>query len=478
MTVGHPWTTSRVAEVVGGVVRGDPVAVPVSGFAIDSRSLITGECFVALQGNRDGHDFVTDAIDAGAAAALVSRIPEDPALSPEAPLIVVDDPLVALGALAAQTRERLDPTVVGITGSVGKTGTKDLVAAVLSTSRIVHANPGSFNNESGLPLTILAAPADTEVLVLEMGARFAGNISRLAAIARPHVGVVTNIGAAHAAHFGTLEDVAAAKGELLEKLDPDGFAVLNADDPMTARLAQRTHVDVLTAGRSEAADVRISSIELDDELRPTLSLDSHWGVVRTTLPVRGAHQVANAALAATVGLRLGVTADDVATGLATARSARLRMDLRRSPSGVLVLDDSYNANPASMNAALDAFASVVVPGRRFAVLGSMLELGDRTDAEHAAIGDRLRTGGIAGVVVLGDEAAALAGAARRAGGVEVVEAADLDEAEATVSGWVSAGDAVLLKGSRALGLEVLAERLAPGDEATRPAPRPGTGASQ
>lgn len=475
-TVPHAWTTGSVAAVTSGRLLGGPGDAPVTGFAIDSRALIPGECFVALQGNRDGHDFVVDALRSGAAVALVGRVPGDPALPADAPLVLVDNPLAALGALAADALRALDPTVVGITGSVGKTGTKDLTATVLATDRPTHASPGSFNNESGLPLTVLGAPADVEVLVLEMGARFAGNIAELAAIARPQVAVITNIGSAHAEHLGGPEQVAAVKGELLEALEPGGFGVLNSDDPATPQLRQRTSAEIVTAGRAYDADVRITSVTLDDRLFPTLGLDSPWGSVHARLAVRGVHQVANAALASAVGLRLGLTPGQVGAGLVSAPPARLRMELRRSASGTVVLDDSYNANPASMRAALESFAALAVRGRRIAVLGSMLELGERSDAEHAEVGRDLASYEISELIAVGKETAALAEAARDAGAVEVIEARDPDHAYSLLTDRVTGADAVLVKGSRSLGLDALAERLAPRGADADPAPRPGSGA--
>ncbi|MEZ5169857.1 MAG: UDP-N-acetylmuramoyl-tripeptide--D-alanyl-D-alanine ligase [Acidimicrobiia bacterium] len=470
------WTTASVASVTGGRLLGGPGDTPVVGFSIDSRSLVAGECFVALRDNRDGHDFVVDAFRCGAAAAVVGRVPADPALAPGAPLVLVPDPLTALGELAAHARRAVDPTVVGITGSVGKTGTKDLTAAILGTDRRTHASPASFNNESGLPLAVLGAPGDVDVLVLEMGARFPGNIAELAAIARPQVGVVTNIGSAHAEHLGSPEEVAAVKGELLEALEPGGFAVLNADDAATPRLRQRTGEEVITAGRAGDADVRIRSVTVDDELFPSLTLDSRWGEVTARLAVRGVHQVANAALASTVALRLGLTPEHVSTGLAAALPARLRMELRHSSSGAVVLDDSYNANPVSMRAALESFAELPVSGRRIAVLGSMLELGEQSDPEHADVGGRLASHGVSEVIVVGEEAAPLAEAARREGTLHVIEARDPDHAYSLLAGRVTGADAVLVKGSRAVGLDALAERLAPRGAEADPAPRPGSGA--
>ena len=431
-------TAGEIAHATGGVVVAGDGAVRASSLANDSRTLGPGACFAALRGVRDGHAFV------GAAFENVER---------------------ALLPLGAAARERLhDATVVGITGSTGKTGTKDLTAAAFSGTFRVHATAASFNAEIGLPMTLVGAPVDTEVLVLEMGARAPGDIAALSAVARPTTGVITNIGLAHAGHLGGPEGVERTKGELLEALDVGGLAVLDALDPATPRLAARTRASVLlvaTSGDVEA-DVRAHSIEVDADLRPSFRLDSPWGAGPVTLRVRGVHHVTNATMAAAVALAHGVAFADVTARLATVEPAPGRMEFARTASGGLVLDDAYNANPGSMRAALSALGAVRVPGQRVAVLGEMLELGAHSAEEHARLGCRVAEAGVDALIAVGDEAAPLAEAARERGVYDVVHVPDAAAALAEASDRVGAADVVLVKGSRAVGLEVVVRGLQAG----------------
>jgi UDP-N-acetylmuramoyl-tripeptide--D-alanyl-D-alanine ligase len=447
-----------LARMTGGRLVGDP-STPVSGFSNDSRTLVPGQCFVAIRDQRDGHDFVADAFARGAVAAIVARAPAAP--GPGTVFVVVDDTVAALGRAAASVRrEQLaGSTVVGVTGSSGKTSTKDLLASALSSGARVHANESSFNNEIGLPITLLGAPADAEVVICEMGARAAGNIARLCAIARPDVGIVTNVGTAHAEFLGGRGGVARVKGELLEALTAHGLAVLNADDPSTADLATRTRATVLTAGTAPGADVRVEVLTLGPELRARIRVASPWGGFDTDLGLRGAHQAANAALAAATALHRGIPAVAVAEGLRRARGSSWRMELAEAPGGVLVLNDAYNANPDSMAAALAALAGLAVRGRRIAVLGEMRELGDASAAEHRRIGAMTRAHRIDRLIAVGGtgDATALAAAAREAG-VEVVQVLDAAEALRALADR-AAGDAVLVKASRVVGLEQVAVAL-------------------
>jgi UDP-N-acetylmuramoyl-tripeptide--D-alanyl-D-alanine ligase len=448
-------TAQALATLTGGtVVAGDPT-VTATSYAIDSRALEAGACFVALVAERDGHDFVADAFARGAAVALVTRTVGDPAGT----VVRVDDAFGALARLGRAARDELhDATVVGITGSAGKTSTKDLAAAALAPKFHVHASPGSYNNEAGVPLTLLSAPSATEALVLEMGARAHGDIAALCAIARPDVGVITNIGLAHAGLLGGRAGVARVKGELLEALDDHGLAVLDADDPETPGLVARTAARVLLVGTDPGAELRATDITLDADLRPTFTLASPWGGGTVALHVRGAHQVVNASLAAAVALARGVAFADVAAALATVQPAPWRMEVVRTSDDVLVLDDAYNANPSSMAAALESLARVDVRGRRLAVLGEMRELGEFSEREHAALGVLVGTTAVDVLVAVGPEAAPLAAAARSVG-VSVTEVSDAAAALDAVSSFVVPGDAVLVKGSRAVGLELVATAL-------------------
>src|SRR5581483_2617955 len=373
-------------------------------------------------------------------------------------LVLVDDTAAALSALGSAARDRLAGVpVVGITGSTGKTSTKDLTAAALAAAGPVGASPVSFNNEIGVPLTLLSAPDGAAAVVAEMGARGIGHIATLCAVARPAIGVITNIGMAHAEFFGSREEVARGKGELLEALPAAGHAVLCADDDMTPGLRARTAAAVLTAGFGPGADVRVRDLRVDEELRPAFRLDTPWGPAEVApLPVRGAHQAGNAALAVAVAGVAGVALDAAVAGLAAAVGSPWRMELGRSPAGVAVLNDAYNANPTSMAAALDALASLGGAGRRFAVLGPMAELGPHSAAEHERLAKLVAAAEVQLLVTVG--APDLARHALDAG----TEAVAVDGAEAAVAALaprLRRGDAVLVKASRVSGLERVARAL-------------------
>jgi UDP-N-acetylmuramoyl-tripeptide--D-alanyl-D-alanine ligase len=454
-------TAEEIAEATSGELIGNPSAIADS-YGIDTRRLDPGGCFVALRGERDGNDYVADAWKRDATIAVVNRPPGR--VRKDRAAVLVPDSLVALGSLGDFARHRLpDTTVVGITGSAGKTATKDLLAAALDATHRVHASPASFNNEAGVPLTLLAAPEDAEVIVTEMGARFAGNITELCTIAEPQVGVITHVGMAHAGLLGGREGIARVKGELLEALDGDGTAVLDAGDDFTPMLAARTRAKVLTVGLGDApgADVRVLDLVLDDELRPSFVLETPWGTTSVCLSVRGEHQAANAAMAATVALDLGAPVDRVAEGLARATTAAWRMDITRTPGGITVVNDAYNASPTSMAAALRSFRHLASGKRRLAVLGEMLELGDHSRAEHEAIGRLAVESDVDVVIAVGAAAQPIADGARGAGagGAQVIEVDGADGALAAVTEHARKGDAVLVKASRAVGLERVAEAL-------------------
>jgi UDP-N-acetylmuramoyl-tripeptide--D-alanyl-D-alanine ligase len=428
---------SEIAKATGGALFGPDVTA--SGATIDSRQVVAGQLFVPVVAARDGHDFVAGAVAAGAVAYLTSRGLVE---GVDATAVEVDDTVEALGAVGRHARTRLPGRVVGITGSVGKTSVKDLLAVALGARWRTSSSIGSFNNELGVPLTLANAAGDTEALVVEMGARGAGHIAHLCALAAPTVGVVTRVAAVHTETFGTLEEVAAAKGELVEALPDDGHAVLNAGDPLVAAMASRTSAETVTFG--DRGDVRAESATLDDELRPSFRLVSPWGGAPVRLQVRGEHMIDNALAAAASALVCGVPPASVADALGTASLSRWRMDLVRLPSGALVVNDAYNANPTSMAAALRAL--VRLPARRrVAVLGLMAELGPSSDAEHRAAGRLARD---LGVEVIGVGVPAY-------GGTTV---AGVDEVPGAL-GLVGEGDAVLLKGSRVAGLERLMELL-------------------
>jgi UDP-N-acetylmuramoyl-tripeptide--D-alanyl-D-alanine ligase len=400
-----------------------------------------------------------------------------------APAVVVADTTIAIGRLAAAVRSRLDGcTVVGLTGSQGKTSTKDLLAHLLASAGPVVAPAGSHNNELGVPLTVLRADDQTAFLVVEMGARGRGHIDYLSRIARPTVGLVLNVGVAHVGEFGTQADIAAAKGELVEGLSSTGLAVLNADDALVAAMAGRTAGRVVTFGATEDADVRVVGLELDVDGCPRFDLRTATGSVPVAMRLTGAHQAHNAAAAATVALELGVPLDVTGRLLSTASAVSpWRMERHERADGVVVINDAYNANPDSVRAALQTLA-VVGRGRgarTVAVLGEMLELGDSSRAEHDAAGRLAARLGVDSVVVVGEGARAVDEGARADAswtGRSVV-VADVAEAVTYLRGALGPGDVVLVKASRATGLERVATALlasvgntdgndAPGDDPT------------
>lgn len=440
------FTASEIARATGGRLVGPDV--DVDGASIDSRLLAAGSLFVAVAGARDGHDFVDDALAGGAAAVLVSRLAHEPRSDGSQPIgtttaIVVDDTTEALTALGRHARGRLPDRVVGITGSVGKTSTKDLAAAALARRYRVTASEKSFNNELGVPLTLVNAADATEAAVVEMGARGTGHIAWLCDIARPTIAVVTAVELVHAELMGDLDGIARCKSELPRSLDADGTAVLNVANSRVAAMAEVTRGRVVRYG-APGADVTADDVRLDDELRPTFRLVTAWGRAEVRLAVRGLHQVGNALAAAAVALVCEVPLADVAAGLGDGELSPWRMDLRTAPSGARVLNDAYNAGPASVEAALRSLVCLDAD-RVHAVLGPMAELGDDGPAEHlriAALADEL------GVRVV----------AYRSDDYGLASVGDLDEAVEAL-GPLGAGDAVLVKGSRVAGLEALAERL-------------------
>jgi len=453
-------TLAEIAEATGGRAHGAAGTTVTGAVTLDSRTVAAGDLFVAVPGERvDGHDFLPAATAAGAAAALVTR--PDPAL----PCVVVDDPVVALGRLAAAVHTRLTGgglRTLGITGSSGKTSTKDLLGQVLAAAGPTVSPPGSYNNDIGLPLTVLSADESTRFLVLEMGSRGRGHIARLCRVARPQVGVVLNVGSAHLGEFGSADGIAQAKGELVEALPADGTAVLNADDPRVIGMAPRTRARVLATGRGEDADVRAEDVTLDDSARARFTLVTAEERHAVALRVVGEHQVANALSAAGAALAAGMTPAHVAAGLSGAEPrSRWRMEVTRRDDGVTVVNDAYNANPESMRAALAALAGMPA-GRRIAVLGGMAELGPDADAEHVRLGRDAVAAGVDLLIAVGPDAVGIAEGAVAAGrraGEESVHVPDRAAGLALVSEALRPGDVVLVKASRSYGLELLAAEL-------------------
>jgi UDP-N-acetylmuramoyl-tripeptide--D-alanyl-D-alanine ligase len=446
---------SAIAAAVGGRVRGEDHVV--SSVAIDSRRAAPGSLFVALRGEHaDGHDFVSDAFAHGAKGALVSRPDLDGAV------VEVADTGPALLMLAADERRRMpDTIVIGITGANGKTSTKDLAAAVLRTRWRTHASPASFNNEIGLPVTLLSTPERTEVVVAEMGARHVGDVADLCDVARPDVVVVTNVGVAHLEIFGSWDAIVEASAEPLDAVGTDGIAVLNADDAIVRGFADRTDARVVWFGRSSDATVRAEEVVVDPDGYASFTLAVHDEREPVQLAVPGEHMVPNALAAAACGIALGLSGAECASGLKDAHISAWRMETFTTRDGVRVVNDAYNANPESMAAGLKAARWIARETRLAAVLGHMAELGPIAIEEHERLGELIVRIGVDRLITVGEPARMIWRAAIREGQLpeDAADHATAEEAVADLRAWMRPGDVVLIKGSRVVGLERIAEAL-------------------
>jgi len=425
-----------VAHATGGSLSGKNAHL--SGASFDSRSLTMGQLFVPVIAQRDGHDFIDDALARGAGAYLTSREPR------RGTAIVVPDTIEALRKLGRWAREqlsgRVEHRVVGITGSVGKTTTKDFAAAAIGSTLKVAASSRSFNNDQGVPITLLNAPDDCQALVLEMGMRGHGEITRLTEVGLPKIGVVTAVAEAHSALLDNLDGIARAKGELVEALPSDGVAILNADDERVLAMQSRTSARVITFGEDKAATVRIVGVTLDDRAHARVELATPWGEVSFTLPIAGRHSASNAAAAIAAAGACGVDVQKAADAISSAPMSPNRMSVRTTARGVTLVDDAYNANPKSMAAAFETLTALPAR-RRTAFVGVMAELKD-PEIAHRALAALARRHDITLVSVdtnlYGDESISLHAAIARVG--------EFGE-----------GDAVLVKGSRIAGLERLVQ---------------------
>lgn len=462
----QPTPLSQIAAWTRGTLAAsDPAVLAGPDVVTDSRQIRPGALFVALPGERvDGHDYVAQAARDGAAAAVVAH-----RVAVDLPQIVVDDTALALAAIAqgvVRREKERGLLVVGVTGSSGKTSTKDLIAQVLADAGETVAPVGSFNNEIGVPLTACRVDASTAFLVAEMGARGLGHVSWLCDLVQPSVGVVLNVGHAHLGEFGSQAVIAQAKGELVEAVD--GWAVLNADDALVAAMAPRTtaRVAAFSASAEPAlGELRVwaSDVASDDLQRYRFTLHAAGAVAgeaAVRLRVMGEHNVSNALAAAAVALAVGLDLAAVARSLtaATARS-KWRMQLDTREDGLAVLNDSYNANPDSMAAAIASLARLRRPsGRLIAVLGDMLELGEESAAEHAEVGRLAALAGIDELYAVGDFGPDLARGFSAAGGA-VARVVPKDSVSETLAGRLSGSDVVLVKASRGLALETVADAL-------------------
>jgi|RhiMetdeSRZDD1v2_1073273.scaffolds.fasta_scaffold99033_2 UDP-N-acetylmuramoyl-tripeptide--D-alanyl-D-alanine ligase len=441
-----------------GALVGGRLDMTVTGVSIDSRTCAAGEAFFAIRGPRqDGHAFVTDALTRGAGAAVVSRFPVEATVPADRPLLLVEDTTAALQRLAAFHRRKWPIPVVAVTGSNGKTTTKELCAAVLAERFRVLKAGGSFNNQWGVPLTLLGLEPAHQAAVLELGMNAFGEIAALAQLARPQVGVVTMIAPAHLEGVGSIEGVQKAKGELVQAIPADGTVVLNADDPLVLGLAREARGRVLTYGQAPAADVRIADVTPGDG-GLAFALVTNGQRVTVRLPLSGRHNAWNAAAAAAVGVALGVPLAAAVDGLARATPVKGRL-VWREAGGVRILDDTYNANPVSLRAALDALRDDAPGGRRWVVFGDMLELGPASEGAHAEAGRWIARLPVTGLAAAGAAARITVAEAAAAGCGDVAACRTPEEAAAHVAARVWPGDRVLVKGSRGMRMERAVEAL-------------------
>jgi UDP-N-acetylmuramoyl-tripeptide--D-alanyl-D-alanine ligase len=451
-----PLSFAAIAEITGAALDRvpDPAALVTGPVVIDSRESAPGALFAALEGTRaDGHDFAAAAVAAGAAAALATRPVGVPAL-------LVPDVTAALARLARAVVDALpDLVIAGITGSAGKTTTKDLTAQLVETLGPTVSPRNSYNNEIGHPLTVLRVNERTRYLVSELSARGPGHITMLCRVAPPRLGAVLGVGHAHAGEFGSIDEVARAKGELPAALPADGVAVLNADDPRVLAMAGRTAARVVTFGRMPGADVRAADLALDELGRPGFTLVTEAGSAAVQLRLHGEHNVTNALAAAALAGQLGMAVGAIAAGLSAAGArSRWRMEVTERPDGVTIINDAWNTNPEALSAALAALAVMARGRRAFAVLGHMRELGAQADELNEQAGALAARTGVAGLIVVGGGAAPmLAGAkAEPSWPGELLHVADGPAAAAALSERLRPGDVVLVKASRAAGLQRVA----------------------
>ena len=471
----QPIPLTELLAATGADVRGDlPAETVFRWVERNSSDVVPGDLFIAVRGEtHDGHAFVSDAAGRGATAALVSRAWADARTDPPLPLLVVEEPVAALQRLAAARRDALAPTVVGITGSVGKTSTKEVVAAVLARRFATYKSPGNMNSEIGLPLSLLEMPTGAEVAVLEMGGAYAfGELALLAGIARPTIAVVTNVHPVHLERMGTIENIAITKAELVQALPPDGVAVLNGDDARVLAMAHLAPGRVITYGLGPRNDVRADRVETQGLRGSTFRLHLDGEVLRVAVPLVGSHAVELALAAIAVGSALGMHISEMLPGFDDP-DTQVRLLVTPGPNGSIMIDDTYNASTPSVLSALGLLAELT-PGRRIAVLGDMREMGDISEEEHRLVGRR--SAEVADVVVtfgelarvIAEEATVASGeAAGRGPAVTSFGLDQRDELIAHLRGELGVGDIVLLKGSRGLRMEevVGALRSTPADDA-------------
>lgn len=457
-------TLGELAELIGGELHGDSNTL-LKGVTTDSRAVKPGDLFCAIVGEHfDGQDAAEQAFANGAVAVLGTHTIAGNCVVIPAVVGELDAVILALGKLATWQRDSLhDVAVIGVTGSSGKTSTKDMIGQVLTRNGSTYAPAGSPNNELGLPMTILTAPSDTQNLVLEMGMRGIGHIKYLCDIAKPTIGVVTNVGQAHLGEVGSIAGIAKAKGELVEALPETGFAILNADDMFVRKLRDVSKATVVTYGFAETSDVRGENLTISASGTYTFEIAIGSERAAASLPMLGEHNVSNALAAAAVGHVLGMKLSDIVAALAVAtQPSKWRMEVNRLPNDILLINDAYNANPESMSAALKTLVTIPHTGRTWAVLGAMHELGDITVEEHDRMGRLAVRLDVSQVVAVGDAARTIYLGASMEGSWdgESVWFPDFSKAADYIVNEVQPGDVLVFKASRAEKFDVLAQDVA------------------
>jgi UDP-N-acetylmuramoyl-tripeptide--D-alanyl-D-alanine ligase len=445
--------------VEGQIITGEPDCL-IKSISTDSRAIKKGDFFIPLKGeNFDGHRFIKEALAKGASGALFEKGKFIASGQISALLIEVDNTLKALQKLASGQRLLLGAKVVAVTGSTGKTTTKDMLLACLSKHFSVTSAPKNFNNEIGVPLTLLKADQNTEVIISELAMRGLGQIKELAEIVKPDIGVVTNVGEAHLEFVGSLQAVASAKAELLQEIPESGLVVLNADDKWTDFLRQNCVAPVVTVGLNRA-DITASQISFDKFGRAAFTITSKAGTVRVKLPVLGKHNIYAALIAAAVSLQLGVKLEGIKQGLENVCLTKGRLDLLIGKTGRIILNGSYNANPMSVRASIETLKMIKEAQRHVAILGDMLELGVNEERYHKEIGRFVAEKGVDYLITVGDLGQLIAEAAASFGmNGRVRHCQSLKEAQAVIAKLVQSNDAVLIKASRAMHFESLVEAL-------------------
>ncbi|OGL01655.1 MAG: hypothetical protein A3E31_02735 [Candidatus Rokubacteria bacterium RIFCSPHIGHO2_12_FULL_73_22] len=453
-----PFTVQDIVRAThGALVTGD-LAVPVMGVSIDSRTLGVGEAFFAIHGHRlDGHAFLGEAAGRGASCLIVHTLHDE--VPANVPLVLVEDTTKALGLLGAWHRARFAIPVVAVTGSNGKTTTKELIAGVLSARWHVLRPASSLNNQWGLPLTLLRLGPEHQALVVEIGTNRPGEIAYLAELARPTVGVVTNVAAVHTEFLGSVDGVREEKAALVRAVGPEGWVALNADDPRVAQMAGETRARVITYGRAPGARVRAAGDASEDAHGLTFTLETDGAREAVTLALAGHHNVTNALAAAAVGVAFGWPLDEIARGLASARPVGGRC-VWRAAGAVRVLDDTYNANPVSLRAALDTVVAGMAPENRLVVvLGDMLELGAISEEAHREAGRAVVAAGATEFLGVGRQMLAAVEAARAAGLADAQHVLTFEDTVAHLLKRLAPGDTVLVKGSRGMRMERVVDAL-------------------